>query len=160
MKKRLLAHVCCDSCAKTAVIALAKKYDLVLFYYSPLASCKDYLSSLSRIRRLAKKNNCSVVSSKLKDDWKKDIKSLDRCQDRNARCIACIDHTLDTLARLADQKGIDSFTSTLSFRDPEAKIIAEEKRLKYNLSFLEMDSFADSLVPQDHCSCNCGLLDS
>ena len=160
MKKRLLTHVCCGSCCRAAVNALRDNYELVLFYYSPFASSQeDFNKTLKEIRAIARQNGCSVISKQTEiKDWEKDVISAKGSREKQVRCIACIDHTLDKSARLAEGIGIDSFTTTLAMQDPEAKIIAEEKRLKYNIDFMDLSSLSTDFESKNHSDCSCKLL--
>lgn len=91
-------------------------YRPVLFYFNPnIYPNSEYLIRKNELKRYAEKLNIEVIDGDYNHtEWKEKIKGLELQPERGERCQVCFNYRLGETARLASEKGIELFTTTLA----------------------------------------------
>jgi predicted adenine nucleotide alpha hydrolase (AANH) superfamily ATPase len=116
MKKRLLLHVCCASCAVYVYQKLAKDYDVTCFFYNPnIHPLSEYESRKKELERVVALKQWDVVYAEYDtNQWFQLVKGHEQDPERGERCSICFHMRLEKAFAYAKANGFDIVTSTLS----------------------------------------------
>lgn len=179
----LLLHACCAPCSSACLERVANHFKVTIFFYNP--NITDEVEYNKRIKELEKfislfKTKYPIKLIDGKYDPKKFFeisKGLEDEPERGKRCFKCYKLRIDETARIAEDLGIEYFTTTLSL-SPHKNVnwvneIGEEADSKYNTTFLYCDfkkregykrsielSKEYDLYRQDYCGCVYSMRDS
>ncbi|MFA6394093.1 MAG: epoxyqueuosine reductase QueH [Patescibacteria group bacterium] len=172
-KPTLLLHVCCIGCGAYVSRTLKNEFKVSLLYYNPnIFPAEEYKKRLEETKRIAKKFRLPLLTEEYDHKkWLKKVKGLEKEPEKGKRCLVCYEDRLTAAARLAKEKKLEYFTSTLTVSPyKDAKAINEigkklEKKYKvkfYQADFKKNDGFKKScalsrelnLYRQDYCGCD------
>lgn len=144
-KPSLLLHICCISCGAYVSRLLSEKYKVTYFFYNPsIFPESEYKKRLAEARDIAKKYNISFVTGPYDHQaWLERIKGYENEPEKGRRCQLCYYDRLKTAAVLAEKKGFDYFTTTLTIsphKDAGAiSKIGKELENEFRIKFLDQD---------------------
>ncbi|MBR1765010.1 MAG: epoxyqueuosine reductase QueH [Ruminococcus sp.] len=172
----LLLHSCCAPCSSYTLEYLSQYFSITVFYYNPnIYPAEEYERRVAEQRRfiseLPAKNPVSlVVADYDPQEFYSAVKGLEHIREGGERCFACYRLRLEAAARLAQQRGFDYFTTTLSIspykNSQKLGEIASELEGIYSVKSLPSDfkkregykrsvelSKQYGLYRQDYCGC-------
>jgi len=116
MRKKLLLHVCCASCAVYVYQKLAVDYDVTCFFYNPnIQPLSEYESRKKEIERIAAANQWDVVYADYDtNQWFQLVQGHEKDPERGERCSICFYMRLEKTFAYAKTNGFALVTSTLS----------------------------------------------
>ena len=116
----LLLHSCCAPCSSYVLEYLSDYFRITVFYYNPnIYPDEEYEKRVkeqqSFIRRLPVTHPVSFLAGSYeKDRFYQMAKGLEQEPEGGERCFRCYELRLRKTAELAEQLGMDYFTTTLS----------------------------------------------
>ncbi len=167
--KRILLHTCCAPCAIYVTEKLKENsFKVTNFYYNPNIHPKfEYRKRFKNFQTFAKINNLEYIEGRYEPEkYFEKIKGYE--ENKEKRCPLCYELRLEETVKLAKQKEIPYFTTTLliSPYQKQAQIAEIGKNLakKYNTKFYFEDfttGFTESqkkakeleLYRQKYCGC-------
>ncbi|MBI5872692.1 MAG: epoxyqueuosine reductase QueH [Candidatus Omnitrophica bacterium] len=167
MSKALL-HICCGPCAIQPVSLLKEEgFEVEGFFYNPnIHPFSEYRKRYEAVVIASERMGLSVIYHKY--DFEEFIRKISCIENREEQHSFCWRIRLQEAARVAREKGIESFTTTLlasPYQDVgQIKALGQEVAAKYGLNFLARDfrsGFAAShkaskewlLYHQNYCGC-------
>jgi len=113
----LVLHACCAPCSAPVLEWLAGAgYEPVLFFCNPnIYPAEEYLRRKEELARHAASLGLACVDGD--DDhtrWLAAVAGLEEAPERGARCVRCFEIRLGATARVAAERGIRLFTTTLT----------------------------------------------
>ena len=176
--EKILLHSCCGPCSSAVIERLIERFDVTVYFYNPNITLEDeYFKRLSGQKRLIKSMSEEhevdiklLTGSSDSTDFYRAASKYSYESEGGNRCRACYDLRLLDTARLADELGIETFSTTLSIsphkRFSDIVISAENARRCYGGNFLaedfkKRDGFIRSielskrygLYRQNYCGC-------
>ena len=178
-KPRLLLHVCCVGCGVYISQLLGKDYQVVLYFYNPsIYPEEEYKKRLNETKKIARQFRLKLIIGEYNHQvWLEKIKGLEKEPEKGKRCKVCYQDRLKNTARLAKERKIRYFATTLTISPhKDARIInrigksLEKKHRIYpsgigvkfiDIDFKKKDGFKKSaelakklgLYRQDYCGC-------
>lgn len=172
----LLLHSCCAPCSSYVLEYLSQFFRITVFYYNPnIYPEKEYEYRVEEQKRLIEslpvKNKVSFLEGVYeKDRFYEMARGLENSREGGARCFLCYELRLRKTAELAEKKGFDFFTTTLTISPLKnaAKLneIGEQLGEEYQVTWLPSDfkkkngykrsaelSKEYGLYRQDYCGC-------
>ena len=172
----LLLHSCCAPCSSYVLEYLSEYFRITVFYYNPnIYPEEEYHKRVeeqkSLIERLPAKNPISFEEGVYdKERFYAMVKGLEQAKEGGERCFKCYELRLREAAELAEEKGFDYFTTTLTISPLKnaAKLneIGELLGEEYQTAWLPSDfkkkngykrstelSKEYGLYRQDYCGC-------
>ena len=144
-KPKLLLHICCIGCGIYITKLLQEKYQLILYFYNPnIYPFEEYQKRLEEIKKHAKKFGLKVIIGDCNySAWLEKVRNYEEEPEGGKRCEICYNERLKSTVKLAKDKKIKYFATTLSISPhKDSKIInnigiklAEE----YQKVFLDQD---------------------
>jgi len=140
---KILVHVCCAVCGAALTDFLKDKYEVVLFFYNPnIHPEEEYKKRKESVEKLAKIYGITFIEGEYdKENWFLKVKGLETEPEGGKRCPVCFEMRLEKTARLAKERGIKFFSTTLSmspYKNEEAVgQIADEIAKQMGLEFLD-----------------------
>ena len=116
----LLLHSCCGPCSSYVLEYLSQYFKITVFYYNPnIYPEEEYRKRVAEqqefIRRFPAKHPVEFVEGAFDTAlFYETVKGLEAEPEGGARCGACFSLRLEETARLAKERGMDYFTTTLS----------------------------------------------
>ena len=144
MKEAVLLHICCGPCSLYVVEELrGRGLDVVGYFYNP--NIHPYMEYRKRIESLYKASQAMDYKLLVKTGY--DIEDYFRAVASNeefpVRCERCYELRLGRAAKMAKEKGLSRFTSTLfysKYQDHDRmKRIAEKAAQDAGVEFLYID---------------------
>ncbi|HAJ56711.1 MAG TPA: hypothetical protein DCL35_02950 [Candidatus Omnitrophica bacterium] len=165
---KVLLHICCGPCAISCVEALRQAgFETEGFFYNPnIHPFSEYLKRYEAVIAAGDRMRLSVIYHKY--DFEKFLREVSCIENRQEQHRFCWRIRLEETARMAREKEIENFTTTLlssPYQDiGQIKVLGAEVAAKYGLSFLPEDfrrGFAEShkrskewqLYHQNYCGC-------
>ncbi len=114
----LLLHSCCAPCSSYVLEYLTQYLDITVFYYNPnISPEKEYRHRVDEQQRLIREM-CPDVHF-IEGTYEPErfyamAKGLEQEPERGRRCLKCYRLRLEETARIAVQKQMDFFTTTLT----------------------------------------------
>ena len=130
----LLLHSCCAPCSSYVLEYLSDYFRITVLYYNPnIFPESEYKYRIEEQRRL----------KYTPDDFYSRIKGLEKEKEGGRRCEKCFRLRLEYAAKLAEEKGFDFFTTTLSISPlknaPLLNSIGTELAEIYHVPYLVSD---------------------
>lgn len=145
----LLLHSCCAPCSSYVLEYLSNHFQITIFYYNPnISEEKEYRKRVEEQKRLISelpvKYPIAFLEGKYdKESFETAIKGLEHLGERSKRCYACYYLRLSEAARVAKEKGMDYFTTTLSVSPHKnanwLNEIGEQMEQEYGVPYLYSD---------------------
>ena len=113
---KLLLHVCCAPCSAAIIeYLLEQKINPVLFYFNPnIYPQQEYEKRKNECTRYAKSLKLEIIDGDYNhEEWLKGISGLENEPERGERCLACFKVRMFASACLANEKGFETFATTL-----------------------------------------------
>ena len=147
MKQKILVHICCAICGVAMIEKLKKDFDPVLFYYNPnIYPKEEYQKRKESVIKMAEIYELEFIEGDYDSDienWNKKIKGKENEPERGLRCYECFELRLEKTAKLAKEKGIKIFTTSLfvsPFKDERQVDLAGKNISKrFYVEYLEMN---------------------
>lgn len=176
---QLLLHVCCACCSTEVIERLKQEYDLILLFSNSNIFPKDEFNRrLESARIVAREMNLELIEEEYDNDkWDEFVSSVPDYKmqpEGGERCRMCFKFNLIRAAKMARERGIGLFATTLTISPHKNNVLinnigkdVEEmfgvKYLKSN--FKEKDGFKKSithskrldLYRQNYCGCRYSL---
>lgn len=133
----VLLHTCCAPCS-AAIIEWMLKNSIqpVLFYYNPnIFPLKEYEIRKAECTRYASSLGIEIIDGDYDHNhWLENIEGLENEPERGNRCLQCFKIRMLATAKMAQEKGIERFATTLaSSRWKSLEQIAEAGNLSASL---------------------------
>lgn len=113
----VLLHTCCAPCS-AAILEWMLNDNIrpVIFYFNPnIYPLKEYEIRKSECTRYAASLGIEIIDGDYyHNNWLKNVKGLEEEPERGKRCLQCFKMRLLETAKLAQEKGIERFTTTLA----------------------------------------------
>ena len=172
----LLLHVCCAPCSSSVLRILSKYFKISIVYYNPnitdeIEYKKRYDELKNFISTVKYENSVDIIDCKYNNlDFFNKIKGLENEPEGGKRCYECYKLRLEYTANLAQIKGYDYFTTSLSispYKNADwLNEIGINMEKKYSVKYLVADfkkkdgykisielSRKYNLYRQDYCGC-------
>lgn len=147
--KKLLLHSCCAPCSSHVITCLSPYFDITVLYYNPNISPKEEYEKrkeeqIKLINTLKSSHKIDYLDCDYDNKiYEKQIKGLENCPERGARCTVCFKLRLETTAKLAKENNFDYFCSTLTVSPhknaPLINEIGKDLSEKYHINWLYSD---------------------
>ncbi len=132
---RLLLHACCAPCSSYCLEYLREYFDVTVFFFNPnITEEREYRKRVEEEKRLIEAYNRQVDEQNYEGmnsdenarkieilegdynpaDFYEASKGYEDCPEGGDRCRKCFELRLRETARVADEKGFDFFTTTLT----------------------------------------------
>lgn len=132
---KLLLHACCAPCSSYCLEYLREYFDVTVFFFNPnITEEKEYRKRVEEEKRLIEAYNRQVDEHSFEGmnsdenarkieimegdyrpaDFYEVSKGYEECPEGGERCRKCFELRLRETARVADEKGFDFFTTTLT----------------------------------------------
>lgn len=145
----LLLHSCCAPCSSYVLEYLSNHFQIIIFYYNPnISEEKEYRKRVEEQKRLISELPVKYPVSFLEgnydtESFEEAIKGLEHLGERSERCYACYRLRLTEAARIAKEKKMDYFTTTLSVSPHKnanwLNEIGEQMEQEYGVPYLYSD---------------------
>jgi len=143
LKKKVLLHVCCGTCAYTAIERLKRQnFLLTAFFFNPnIHPSSEYLKRRQAFEIVASETKIDMIEGLYNPDaWKKVCGKYSQEKEGQKRCLLCYELRLRETFNLSKVKGFNYFTTTLTMSPHKvSKDIFEVARLIDKERFLEID---------------------
>lgn len=115
-KAKLLLHVCCAVCGAYLVEILKKDFEPVIFFYNPnIHPEEEYSKRKASAQKLAEVYGIEFTEGNYDTgNWFEKVKGFEKEPEGGARCPICFTMRLEKTARIAREKNIGFFTTTLA----------------------------------------------
>ena len=180
VKPSLLLHSCCGPCSTACIERLLDSYEITVFFYNPnISDLEEYERRTKAQRTVIDRFNQMIgegreikyIESPYEpEEFMNVAKGYEDEPEGGKRCGKCFGLRLGETAKLADEKGYDYFTTTLTVSPhKDSKLISQIGNAlgeKYNTEYLDenfkkKDGFKRSiqlskefnLYRQDYCGC-------
>lgn len=116
----LLLHSCCAPCSSYCLEYLSEYFNITVFYYNPnIYPAEEYWKRVEEqkrfIEKLPVKHPISFVEGAYDTDrFYEMARGLEDVKEGGERCFLCYELRLREAAKLAQEMGMDYFTTTLS----------------------------------------------
>lgn len=117
MTEKILLHSCCAPCSSAILEWLLNNgYEPTVFYFNPnIFPQKEYLVRKEECVRYCKKLGVKMIDGDYDHTlWRETVKGLEDEPERGARCRQCFGLRMRATAKMAQQLGIERFTTTLA----------------------------------------------
>lgn len=117
-RQSMLLHSCCGPCSTACIDYLKEVFDVTVLFYNPnIAPEEEYELRAAEQKRYIDDFTFGVKYIICDYDPKvfyDAVKGLENCEEGGKRCEKCFELRLDYCARLAKEKGFDTFCTTLT----------------------------------------------
>ena len=113
----LLLHTCCAPCSAAIIEWLLENgIRPVLFYFNPnIYPLEEYNIRKSECTRYARSLGLEIIDGDYDhESWLQEIRGLENEPERGSRCRQCFRMRLRATARMAHERGFDTFATTLA----------------------------------------------
>jgi predicted adenine nucleotide alpha hydrolase (AANH) superfamily ATPase len=114
---KLLLHTCCAPCSAAIIeYLLAREIRPVLFYFNPnIDPQQEYEKRKNECTHYARSLGLEVIDGDYDhNEWLQSVAGLEREPERGKRCLSCFKMRLLAAARMTQEKGLDTFATTLA----------------------------------------------
>ena len=115
--RRIVLHTCCAPCSSAIIECLADNgIEPLIYYFNPnIHPLDEYLKRRDECTRHAERLGLEIVDGDYDHtSWRGCVAGLEGEPERGARCAECFGMRLLQTARLAAERGITVFTTTLA----------------------------------------------
>jgi len=171
-KKKLLLHTCCAPCAPHVIETLRKDFDVCSFFYNPnIHPLEEYQLRLEEIKGYLETLSVELLVGEYDANrWFRAVSGMEHEKEGGRRCEVCYRIRLEKTVSLAQEKGFQQVTTTLSVSPhKKANIINRIGReltgagdvIFYEADFKKSDGFKKScemskkhgFYRQNYCGC-------
>ncbi|MGO9570769.1 MAG: epoxyqueuosine reductase QueH [Desulfomonilaceae bacterium] len=140
---RILLHACCAPCLVHPLDDLRSEgHDITVVFFNPnIHPYTEYLRRLDAFNVYTRENSVRVLNEDCPEgmeEWLREVAFRE-----SQRCRICFNFRMDKIARLAEAKGFDAFSTTLlysRFQNHELlKSVCEAVSEKYGIPFVYRD---------------------
>lgn len=140
---RILLHACCAPCLVHPLDDLSSEgHEITAVFFNPnIHPYTEYLRRLDAFTVYTRENNVRVLNEDFREgmeEWLREVAFRE-----SQRCRICFNFRMDKIARLAEAKGFDAFSTTLlysRFQNHELlKSVCEAVSEKYGIPFIYRD---------------------
>ena len=179
---KLLLHSCCAPCSSYVLEYLSNYFEITVFYYNPNIFpeneyTKRILEQQMLISDMKMKHPVSFLAGNYDRERFYEIAAgLEHLREGGERCFKCYELRLEEAAKVAQDGGLDYFTTTLSISPMKNAEKLNELGIKvgkkYNVEYLQSDfkkkngykrsielSKTYNLYRQDYCGCEFSFRD-
>ena len=172
----ILLHSCCAPCSSYVLEYLSKYFEITVFYFNPnIFPIEEYQYRVEEEKRLISAMPFSNPVHFLEGEYKPEdffttVKGVEKIKEGGERCFRCYELRLRETAKIAQEKGFDYFTTTLSIsplRNAEklnqiGSMLSKEYGVPYLFSdFKKKNGYQRSIVlskeyglyRQEYCGC-------
>lgn len=172
----LLLHSCCAPCSSYCISYLSQYFKITIFYYNPnITDEAEYKKRVEEQKRFIQEYPAYHPVDFLEGTYEPErffeiAKGYEQLPEGQERCFRCYELRLEEAARVAEEKGFDYFTTTLSISPmknaQKLNAIGERLSKKWQVSYLfsdfkKKDGYKQSialsaeygLYRQDFCGC-------
>ena len=176
-KEKLLLHACCAPCSPHVVELLRKEFKVSVFFYNPnIHPLEEYKLRLEEMRGFLAAISVELIEGEYDTaQWFCMVKGMEQEEEGGRRCELCYRMRLEKTASMAQAKGFEYFTTTLTVSPHKnAKIINQiGSEIKgnpdvafYEADFKKRDGFKKScelskkhgFYRQNYCGCIYSML--
>jgi len=167
---KILLHICCAVCASSCVESLRQEgHEVSGYFYNPnIRPAGEYQKRLQETENLARRENFPLIFGEDEpDEWFSRIKGLEAEPEGGKRCARCFSLRLEKTAKVAQEKELAAFTTTLTVSPHKNTQTINEigrdvgKGLFLARDFKKQDGFKRAqqlsrrynLYHQDYCGC-------
>ena len=127
-KPKLLLHVCCAVCGAYLTEILKKDFDPIVFFYNPnIQHQEEYEKRKTSAQKLAEVYGIEFIEGHYNtDNWFEKVKGFENEPEGGARCTICFQMRLEETARMAKEKDIGFFTTTLAVSPFKNEVTTDE----------------------------------
>lgn len=115
--KTVLLHTCCAPCS-AAIIEWMLAHDIrpVVYYFNPnIDPLEEYSIRKSECSRFAASLGLEVIDGDYDHAfWLRQVEGLENEPERGRRCLQCFRIRMQATARMAKERGISTFATTLA----------------------------------------------
>lgn len=174
--EKLLLHACCAPCSSAVLEKLGDFFQILILYYNPnISNENEYEKRLLELKKFVSgfktKYPIEIIPGRYNPKEFFDIaRGLEEEPERGKRCYKCYELRMEECAKLAEEKNIKYFTTTLSLSPYKnanwINEIGAKLEKKYQTNFLYSDfkkkngykrsielSKEYNLYRQDYCGC-------
>lgn len=178
MKKKLLLHVCCATCAAYVLELLGRNFEVTAYYYNPnIFPLKEYRIRFREVRDYCKQKDIPFIEELPDhDSWLSLTRGYEKEPERGERCTICYRMRLEKTAHYAAENGFDQFGTDLSIsphKDAQRlNTIGKELEQMYGILYFEADfkkrdgfkkamevSRCNNFYRQSYCGCEYSMQD-
>jgi predicted adenine nucleotide alpha hydrolase (AANH) superfamily ATPase len=148
IKSKILLHTCCAVCGVGLTKSILEKgLEPIIFFYNPNIHPKDeYEKRKDSTKKLTEIYKIEFIEGEYEvEKWFKETKGYEKEPEGGKRCPICFRMRLLKTAKLAKEKGIKYFATTLAASPYKAeKVIfglGKEIAEKFGLKFLDLSDF-------------------
>ena len=171
-RRKLLLHICCAPCSTASIERLKNEYKVTGIFFNPnIYPEKEHLKRLKETKDYCKKIGIELIEADYDyKNWLKQVEGLEKEPEGGKRCLKCYEIRSREVAREANKKDFDYFTTTLTISPYKnfEKIkeignrLGKEFGVKFlNIDFKKKDGFRKSvelskkhnLYRQHYCGC-------
>lgn len=140
---KILLHACCAPCLVHPLDDLRSEgHEITAVFFNPnIHPYTEYLRRLDAFTVYTRENNVRVLTEDCREgmeEWLREVAFRE-----SQRCRICFNFRMDKIARLAEAKGFDAFSTTLlysRFQNHELlKSVCEAVSEKYGIPFIYRD---------------------
>lgn len=142
---KILLHACCAPCLVYPLDNLRDEgHDVTAIFFNPnIHPYTEYLRRLDAFNTYTKTNNVRVLNDVPGDGMEEWFREVAYREREPQRCKVCFYYRMDRIARLAEQKGFDAFSTTLLYsrfqKHELLKSVCEAISEKYGILFVYND---------------------
>lgn len=140
-RPKLLLHCCCAPCASAVIDFLHPYFEITAYFYNPnITDESEYNKRLGELVKLCKIYNVELVAEKPNNKhFYNLVIGKENEKEGGARCDICIADRLKTASNMADFKGFDYFTTTLSISPHKNSEFINQTGIKLSSKYLPAD---------------------
>ena len=171
-KPGFLLHCCCAPCSTYPLRILREDFNVTAFFYNPnIHPRKEYIARKEEMESFAARWGVPLIVGEYDvKEWFRRVKGYEDEPEGGARCEICYRMRLEKTVKLAREKGIPFFGTTLTI-SPHKKAVVINRIGKelgeiwgvnfYEADFKKKDGFKiscqisreEGLYRQDYCGC-------
>ena len=135
----LLLHSCCGPCSSYCIEYLSNFFKVTVFYYNPnIYPDEEYYHRVKEQQRFINEFETKYPVSFIEGDYDKEsfysiAKGLEKEPEKGKRCHKCYELRLRRTAEVAEKKGFDFFTTTLTISPMKDSMVLNEIGEKVSL---------------------------
>jgi len=171
-KPGFLLHCCCAPCSTYPLRILRKDFKVTAFFYNPnIHPPKEYIARKEEMESFAARWGVPLIVGEYDvKEWFRRVKRYENEPEGGARCEICYRMRLEKTVKLAREKGIPFFGTTLTISPHKKAVVINRigKELEeiwgvnfYEADFKKKDGFKiscqisreEGLYRQDYCGC-------
>lgn len=172
IRPRLLLHICCAPCSTHPIQQLKSDFLITAFFCNPnIYPPDEHQFRLEEARQYLDRERIELIAPAYhRKEWLDTVRDYGPEPEGGYRCALCFAYRLRKTAEIAVERGIDTFTTTLTIGPnkpgrvifPIGIRVAETYGLKFlDIDFKKKDGFKHSCIlsreqgmyRQDYCGC-------